>query len=90
MGGQITRYALAYMEQHPDDWRTNNGRHNCRLWISYDSPHQGANISLGGQAFMHFFGSIGELGDASKVWNGTINCPAAKQMLIKQYIWLHP
>ncbi len=31
MGGQITRYALAYMEQHADDVRTNYGKHNCRL-----------------------------------------------------------
>jgi len=52
MGGQITRYALAYMENNPNDANTNYGKHNCRLWISFDSPHQGANISLGAQAMM--------------------------------------
>ncbi|MDR3046288.1 MAG: putative lipase, partial [Bacteroidales bacterium] len=50
MGGQITRYALAYMESHPHDAATNYGKHNCRLYISYDSPHGGANISMGVQA----------------------------------------
>lgn len=51
MGGQITRYALAYMEQHPE-FRTNYGNHNSRLWISFDSPHQGANISIGIQGMV--------------------------------------
>ena len=55
MGGQITRYALAYMEQHSEDPNTNFGKHNCRLWVSFDSPHQGANISMGAQAFIHYF-----------------------------------
>ena len=48
MGGQITRYALAYME------KILNVEHNCNLWVSFDSPHQGANISLGAQAFLFF------------------------------------
>lgn len=43
MGGQISRYALAYMEK-------NNIPHNTRLWVSVDSPHLGANIPLGAQA----------------------------------------
>jgi triacylglycerol esterase/lipase EstA (alpha/beta hydrolase family) len=51
MGGQITRYALAYME-NPSNHNTNtyNGKHNCRLWVSFAAPHQGANISMGAQA----------------------------------------
>jgi hypothetical protein len=40
MGGQISRFALAYMEGH-------NIPHNTRLWVSVDSPHLGANIPLG-------------------------------------------
>lgn len=84
MGGQITRYALAYMEQNPNV-NTNYGKHNCRLWISFDSPHQGANISLGAQAFMHYYGCVGGEVEAEKVWDNTINCIAAKQMLLKQY-----
>jgi len=84
MGGQVSRYALKYMEDNPNNF-TRNGKHNCRLWVSYDSPHQGANISLGAQAFMHFFGYIGEKENAKEIWDNTINCVAAKQMLIKQY-----
>ena len=35
MGGLISRYALAYMEQH-------NMLHQTRLWVSFDTPHKGA------------------------------------------------
>jgi hypothetical protein len=80
MGGQITRYALTYMEQNPNQI-TNNGQHNCRLWIAYDSPHQGANISISAQIFMYFFGDLCGLSTAETIWDYTINCPAAKQML---------
>ncbi|GAA6138048.1 hypothetical protein NBRC116583_17950 [Arenicella sp. 4NH20-0111] len=45
MGGQITRYALAYMEKNGLDHRT-------RLWVSIDSPHNGANISIGLQTMV--------------------------------------
>jgi len=78
MGGQITRYALTYMEQNPGPL-TNYGDHNCRLWISFDSPHQGANISIGAQAFMKYFSSI-----SSGAADGyeQICSPAAKQMLL--------
>tara|TARA_Y100000589_G_scaffold320522_1_gene350553 strand:- start:1725 stop:4349 length:2625 start_codon:yes stop_codon:yes gene_type:complete len=48
MGGIITRYALSYMEQ-------NNLNHNTRLYISFDSPHLGANIPLGLQYWLRFF-----------------------------------
>ncbi len=46
MGGQISRYALAYMEKHGLD-------HNTKLWISIDSPHHGANIAIGLQKLVH-------------------------------------
>lgn len=47
MGGVISRYALRNME--------NKGlTHDTRLYISFDSPHQGANIPLAGQyAYQH-------------------------------------
>jgi len=55
MGGLIGRYALSYMESAQYD--NNNSpwicdkrlRHNTRLFITFDSPHQGANIPLGVQ-----------------------------------------
>ena len=83
MGGQITRYAVAYMEQNPDA-NTNYGKHNCRLWISFDSPHQGANISMGAQAMVDYFRNKEEndTSDISLLWNNTLCSIAAQQMLI--------
>ncbi|WP_375416928.1 LamG-like jellyroll fold domain-containing protein [uncultured Hymenobacter sp.] len=40
MGGQVARFALAWMEQQ-------NLCHNSKLYVSFDSPHRGANIPLG-------------------------------------------
>jgi hypothetical protein len=42
MGGLVARYALSYMEQHSED-------HKTRLFISLDTPNQGAYGSLAGQ-----------------------------------------
>jgi hypothetical protein len=47
MGGLVGRYALRDMEV--------NGlglNHNTRLFVSHDSPHQGANVPLGFQAMV--------------------------------------
>ncbi len=46
-GGIIARYALAEMEGRGED-------HNTRLYISFDAPHQGANVPLGLQHLMVF------------------------------------
>ena len=75
MGGQITRYALAYMEAHENIY----GNHNCRLWISFDSPHQGANISMGAQAWAYYFRGMYKIGE---LWKDKLMCTAASQMLI--------
>ena len=82
MGGQITRYALTYMEKYPSA-KTNNGVHNCRLWISFDSPHQGANVSYGAQAFLDFYGIVCGVQDVKNKYNEFLMNPAAKQMLNK-------
>lgn len=42
MGGLVARWALKEMENNSEDHETN-------LFISYDSPHQGANVPLGYQ-----------------------------------------
>ncbi|MGB4776353.1 MAG: T9SS type A sorting domain-containing protein [Daejeonella sp.] len=42
MGGLVARYALKEMEN-------SNEPHHTKLYISYDSPHQGANVPLGYQ-----------------------------------------
>jgi hypothetical protein len=54
MGGQITRYALAYMEKKFAQTGDVNWKHNARLWVSVDSPHLGANIPVGAQANIWF------------------------------------
>ena len=81
MGGVVTNYALSYIENNPNSL-TNFGKHNCRLWIAFDSPQQGANISLGAQAFMYFYGNIANNQEAKDCWETYLNCTAAKQMLI--------
>jgi hypothetical protein len=69
------------MEKYPGTL-TNNGKHNCRLWVSFDSPHQGANMPLGAQAFLEYFGKKLKFGDAEDYYDAYLDCPAAKQMLI--------
>ncbi len=50
LGGIISRYALGDMhKQHLDH---DSADHDTRLLITHDSPHRGANASLGIQAFI--------------------------------------
>jgi len=74
MAGLISRYALSYMEQ-------NNINHNTRLYISFDSPHLGANIPLGDQYWLDFFADVAESQGAIDGRN-QLNSIAAKQMLV--------
>lgn len=75
MGGLIARYALAYMEQNNLDSET-------RLYISFDSPHRGANIPISLQYLINYFAQ--DTGDATALAlvNEVLNSPAAKEMLI--------
>jgi len=77
MGGLVTRYALTRMEQMYKD-------HNTRLWISLDSPQEGANIPIGLQHFVNEFASISSDVEEQKEVYFDDN-PAAKQMLIDYY-----
>ena len=74
MGGLIARYALSYMEQ-------NNLEHETRLYISFDSPHKGANIPIGLQYLINYLAD--EFGDpqATAIVTDVLNSPAAKEML---------
>lgn len=45
MGGLVGRYALRHME-------TSGETHETKLYISHDSPHQGANVPLAAQALV--------------------------------------
>ncbi|MGW4229892.1 esterase/lipase family protein [Streptomyces sp. NPDC004980] len=71
MGGLITRYALAKLETQRMD-------HQTALYFSYDTPHRGAVIPIGLQAFAHF---IPRENDFAK----QMNSPAARQMLWRHY-----
>ena len=78
MGGQISRYALAYMEK-------NNIPHNTRLWISVDSPHLGANIPMGAQTLLNVVNDLMDSQAAQDFVEDYLESPAAKQQLIEQY-----
>lgn len=77
MGGMISRYALAKMETDGID-------HQTSLWISMDSPHQGANIPLGFQHLVdHLYSNI----PIAKLERGfeKLNSMAAKQLLLYHF-----
>ena len=82
MGGQISRYALAYMEKH-------NIPHNTRLWVSVDSPHLGANIPIGMQAIMNLLDAFGDSTAAADFYNNRLKSVAGNQQLIEQHLPYH-
>lgn len=77
MGGLISRYALAYMEK-------NSMPHNTDMWISFDAPHNGANISIGAQRFLQYFAGTGNKG-AKDALDHSLDNPAAKQLLLHHF-----
>ena len=84
MGGQISRYALAYMAKKEAEGIPNMN-HNTRLWLSFDSPHLGANIPLAIQLDLYFFGYWGGEQTAKDAYKQKLYSPAARQMLIEQF-----
>jgi hypothetical protein len=71
MGGLVTRWALKELE--------NEGyNHNTRLWVSFDSPHQGANIPMGIQFLAQYNNEYDQL--------KKLKAPAPKQMLVHHYL----
>lgn len=76
MGGLISRYALRYMEM-------NNIPHETRLWISFDSPHNGANVPISLQYLFNYFGyGYADIDEVKIVVDGMLRSAAAKQMLV--------
>ncbi|MFB7454147.1 esterase/lipase family protein [Streptomyces sp. NPDC056194] len=71
MGGLVTRYALLKLERMRMD-------HRVSLYFSYDTPHRGAVIPIGLQAFAHF---IPTANDFAK----QMNSDAARQLLWRHY-----
>ena len=79
MGGLIARYGLSYMEQNSMD-------HETRLYISFDSPHLGANIPVSFQYLINYFAKDQGNAQAQVVVDNVLNSPAAKEMLIDHYL----
>jgi len=78
MGGLVSRYALTYMEQNTMD-------HKAGLWISFDSPHYGANIPISFQYAVNYVAEMSADADMIEMRDVQLNSPAAKQMLLDHY-----
>ncbi len=76
MGGQVARVALAEMERDHED-------HCTGIYVSWDSPHRGANIPLSIQATIDFLAPFSAEAEAFKT--EALMRPAAKEMLIFQH-----
>ncbi|MGB0176275.1 MAG: esterase/lipase family protein [Owenweeksia sp.] len=97
MGGLCSQYALKYMESEAYMTEPIFGREACqpeqmhktRLFMTFDSPHRGANIPLGVQALYRNFyqGRMGELlGVAGRIFSVVFEdwlaSKATRQMLL--------
>ncbi|SHN64795.1 Putative serine esterase [Flavobacterium fryxellicola] len=82
MGGQITRYALANMEKKQQETGLEKWNHNTRIYLSMDSPHQGATIPLATQGDLYFLGELMGQNEAKDKYRNVINSKAARQMLL--------
>ncbi|EWC64075.1 hypothetical protein UO65_0602 [Actinokineospora spheciospongiae] len=69
-GGLIARYALALLETDGHD-------HETDVYLSCDTPHDGAWIPLILQQLAHFFGRFPGAGDRAEL----LRAPAAQQLL---------
>ncbi|MBU2927541.1 T9SS type A sorting domain-containing protein [Winogradskyella psychrotolerans] len=76
MGGVIARYALNYMEANSLDADT-------RLYISFDSPHLGANVPIGLQHQLNFlaYNETNGVTEVEPLINGLLKSAAARQLL---------
>jgi len=68
LGGLASRKALVDMPTH-----------NVDTWISFDAPHEGANIPLGVQEYLEFFA---DYNDAAEELLDALDNPAARQLLL--------
>ena len=84
MGGQISRYALAYMEERNANSRNSEWDHKVRLWISIDSPHLGANLPMGVQSLIDQAARKG-VQTAIDFRDKELRSAASKQQLIEQH-----
>ena len=78
MGGLIARYALNYMEDQTLD-------HDTRLFLSFDSPHRGANVPIGIQHQLNFLAyglMANNVVELQPLVDGMLKSAAARQMLV--------
>ena len=75
MGGLVGRYALAYLEAQATPAQV-------RTFISFDSPHRGANVPLGVQYWVQFYASLSA---EAALQRDLLNAPAARQMLVYHF-----
>lgn len=77
MGGQIARYALAYME-------ANSISHRTRLFVALDSPHNGANIPIGLQRFIRHYADDTQDSKLVDILQ-SLDSPASREMTAQYY-----
>ncbi len=82
MAGQISKYALSYMEKEYAATGLPLWKHNTYLWISVDSPHLGSNIPMGDQALLYLL-KEGGVDAAADFYDKELSSPAAQQLLIE-------
>lgn len=80
MGGLISRYALNYMEANSLDADT-------RLYMSFDSPHHGANVPIGLQHQLNFLANNGTqpIAEVQPLIDSFLKSPAARQLLVDHF-----
>ena len=82
MGGQIARFALTLMEQEGTP-------HEVRTYVSFDSPHQGANVPLSLQATIwlghHAMGDSLIEPELKDFWEIMI-APATQQLMYDNFL----
>ncbi|MEO1032666.1 MAG: T9SS type A sorting domain-containing protein [Bacteroidota bacterium] len=80
MGGIITRYALNYMEANTIDADT-------RLFISFDSPHLGANVPIGLQHQLNYLANntLSPVTEVQPLIDSFLKSPAARQLLVDHF-----
>lgn len=86
MGGLVARYALAQMTKSPAQFPLGT---QTRLFISFDSPHRGANTPLSVQYLLQFLVNLGPIGGFNlnqvpiiQQANALVQETASQQMLI--------
>lgn len=78
MGGLVSRYALASMDK-------DRLKHNVKLLITIDSPHQGAYVPLGVQYVGHYLATRYKIPLAQEWVKSTLDQVASQQMLLYHY-----